>query len=320
MFATIDCGECPPNNTIDPCICANDTITCSGDKVINLKRIFEDLSLKLVSKTDKQFDSFILNNTTLTELEDKVFHDITFKSIQLYNTSKLSHISSKAFSAFNFETVENFLVEGNSLLGDEKYINDTFTALSSLINLKQIHFSDSNLAIMPTQAFKNINGLQDKLTKIDFPRNKIKSVDDYAFYYLMNLTRLGLAYNLIDHIAIHAFDFYDSSNEQLYIPLYNNKLNDTSIQIGAFTNSKKSLQIDLRSNEFTFLDEKIFDPILRINNKNLLYVEGNIFTCDCRMFWIFKEINAFKNQIMDQIKCETGKYFWSLSNFGNCSH
>jgi hypothetical protein len=322
LFASIDCGKCPLNGTIDPCICANDTtISCSGDQVINLKRIFQDLSLKLVSKTDKQFDSFILSDTTLTELEDNIFHDITFKSILLSNASKLSRISSNVFSAFNIETVEKFVVKGSSSLGDEKYINDTFTALSSLINLKEIHFSDSNLAIMPTHAFKYVNGLQDKLTYLDFRTNKIKSVENYAFSYLINLGQLDLTYNIIDHIAVHAFDFYNSSKEQLYIPLYHNKLNDTSIEIGAFTNSKKSLHIDLRSNELTFLDEKIFGPILRINSKNILDVEGNTFTCDCRMFWIFKETNTFKNQILSGFKCNTGKDFWSLtdSDLRNCN-
>jgi Leucine-rich repeat (LRR) protein len=288
--------------------------------VINLKRIFEDLSLKLVSKNDKQFDSFILNNTTLTELGDNIFHDITFKSIRLSNAPKLSHISSKAFSAFNIETVERFVVNGYSSLDDEKYINDTFTALSSLKKLEEIDFSETNLSIIPSHAFKHVNGAQDKLSTLNFERNKIKSVENNAFYYLMNLTRLYLEYNIIDHIAIHAFDFYNSTKEQLYIGLFCNKLNDTSIEIGAFTDSKKSFAIDLRGNEFTFLNERIFGPILRTNSKNLLYID-DIFTCDCRMFWIFKQKNTFMNQISGRIRCNNDKVLWSLtdSDFSNCN-
>jgi hypothetical protein len=37
---------------------------------MNLTRIFQDLSLKLENKTDKEFEYFVLSNTAITELED----------------------------------------------------------------------------------------------------------------------------------------------------------------------------------------------------------------------------------------------------------
>ncbi len=114
----IDCGKCPPNNTINPCNCQfNSRINCIGDKVMNLTRIFQDLSLKLENKTDKEFGDFVLSNTAITELEDNSFHDITFYTIRLSNASKLNHISSKAFFPSNTEAVRKFVVEGYSSLG-----------------------------------------------------------------------------------------------------------------------------------------------------------------------------------------------------------
>ena len=119
---------------------------------------------------------------------------------------------------------------------------------------------------------------------------------------------------------MHAFDFYNSSTQELSISLNGNKLNDASIEIGAFTNSKRPLFINLRNNNFTFLEERIFGPILRINRQNQLYVDENTSTCDCKMFWIFKETNTFKSQIFDRFKCKTGADFWSLTerDFRNC--
>ncbi len=206
-------------------------------------------------------------------------------------------------------------------LGDEKYINDSLTAISSLIKLEEIEFSDTNLSKIPSHAFKNVNGFQNKLNTLSFRGNKIKSVENNAFYYLNSLSRLDLSKNSIDHIEVHAFDFSNSSNTALYIALYENKLNDTSIEIGAFTNCKRELLFDVRWNELTFLDERIFDPILRINSKNRLVVTGNNYTCDCRMFWLFKKRTSIRNQFYETFKCKDGKDFWSLtdSDFKNCS-
>ncbi len=118
FIPTIDCGKCPPNNTTNPCNCEyNYRINCIGDKVINLTHIFQDLSLKLENKTDKEFDTFVLSNTAITQLEDNSFHDITFRTIRLSNASKLNYISSNAFSPSNTETVQKFVVEGYSSLG-----------------------------------------------------------------------------------------------------------------------------------------------------------------------------------------------------------
>jgi len=174
---------------------------------------------------------------------------------------------------------------------------------------------------MPSHAFKDVNGFQDKLKTLNFRGNKIKSVENNAFYYLNSLGRLDLANNSINHIEVHAFDFNNSSKEELYIPLYENKLNDTSIEIGAFTNSKRQLLLDVRWNELTFLNERIFDPILRINNRNRLVVTGNNFTCDCRMFWLFKKRTSIQKQFIREFNCKDGKDFWSLtdSDFKNCS-
>jgi hypothetical protein len=77
----------------------------------------------------------------------------------------------------------------------------------------------------------------------------------------------SLWFSQIDYIPKNAFDFHKETNDALFFNLLANNLNDTSIEILAFTNSKRPLRIEF-TNRFTYLDEKIFGPILRIDKRN----------------------------------------------------
>jgi hypothetical protein len=106
---------------MNSCFCNTTTIICGGNQIINLKKIFQEISLNLESENDKHFEAFILNNTAITELEDNTFHDITFKSILINNAINLKRISANAFSVLNCETIEKFEHLGQSKLGEDQY-------------------------------------------------------------------------------------------------------------------------------------------------------------------------------------------------------
>jgi hypothetical protein len=298
---------------MNSCFCNTTTIICGGNQIINLKAIFQEISLNLESENDKHFEVFILNNTAITELEDNTFHDITFKSILINNTINLKRISANAFSVLNCETIENFEHWGQSKLGEDQHINELFIAMSSLLNVRNIDFHNTQLAMIPSRAFNFTNGLQNNLKTINFSGNNIKSIGEYAFYYYNNLTVLRFEDTPINHIPVHAFDFSKSSENELYISIYNNRLNDTSIEIGAFTNSKRPLKISLQFSLLTTLDEKIFGPILRADKRNTIYFFQNPghIECDCRLNWIVKDKNLHLNQVKDFL-CKSGPYFSQL--------
>jgi hypothetical protein len=75
---------------IKPCICVKDkiypnvvNISCGGNENINLKRIFNELSINL-EDGKKTFSSFYLNNTAISEITENVFEDITFYNVMMY--------------------------------------------------------------------------------------------------------------------------------------------------------------------------------------------------------------------------------------------
>ncbi len=325
QFIFINFGKCPSPKLLYPCICGLDNINCSGNETLDLKLIFQNMSLNL-NDSDKHFDSFFLGNTAIMELEDNTFHDITFKTIVINQTKSLKRIASNAFSSYNTFTLESVYLNGYSQLG-EQYVNELFTALSSLINLKNIWIMSSIISI-PSHAFSLINGLQKNLSVLEFIRCRncdyqltIKSIGNFAFYYLGGLERIDLRSLEINHISAHAFDFWDSSENVLSIDLTGNKLNDTTIEIGTFTNAKRPLEIKLDNNQFTYLDEKIFSNILQIDERNKIYVVGNKLECDCRMLWIIRKKEFYENKIFN-ITCQNVPNFWQLSerDFNNCEN
>jgi hypothetical protein len=285
------------------------------------------MSLNLSNSDDKHFDRFLLNNTAIVELEDNTFDDITFKAIEIDDAKSFKRIASNAFSSYNTFTIEYVFLDVYSQL-DEQNTNELFTALSSLINLKRISFDITSIISIPSHAFSLIYGLQKNLSELNFNRCiscdhkvPVKSIGNFAFYYLGGLEQIDLRRSEINHISAHAFDFLDSSEKVLSIDLRDGQLNDTTIEIGAFTNAKRPLEIKLDNNQFTYLDEKIFSSIVRIDERNKIYLGGNKLECDCRMLWIIRKKQFYQNKIFN-ITCQKVPNFWQLSekDFKNCEN
>jgi hypothetical protein len=274
---------------------------------------------------DKQFDTFLMNNQVIEELEDNCFADIKFKEIILENTLSLKIINSNTFAPNNTQSVEIFKQNGESKLGSEEYLKQLFQAMSSLINVRQIIFDNTSLRAIPSHAFNSSDGSLKNLIKINFNENTrmyINTLGEYAFYSLNNLTFLSFYDNTIDHIPKHAFDFEKPSNEYLHLDLGSNYLNETGFEIGMLTDSKRPLNISLVWNQISVLDERVFGPILNIDKRNLIDFTTNAFVCDCRMQWLFKGKALYENQVKN-IECVPQNFtqFWSLTdkNFEKCN-
>ncbi len=323
---TINCNECPPIEWLHPCECEELSVTCGGSQNYNISQIFENIA-KNWKHENKHFDCFILQNNQIEGLIENLFHGITFTKLFIINAVNLKRITSQAFVGTK-EFVEEFHQIGKSNLGEtDESLRQLFDALSSLPNLKWIHFEGITIKSIPAHAFSNKN--QDKLSFIDFiplsisdPYGLIRTVGDYAFYNLKSLKYIELSHQKIDHISKNAFDFSKPSNNSLIINLSDNYLNELSFATGAFINAKRPLFIHLYNNQIQYLNESIFLPLLKLDKRNKINIGGfNPFDCDCRSQWLLRDKNHLINQI-EGIQCRDGKSFWDKTDddFENCHH
>ena len=296
---------------MNPCRCAtNRTIVCEGDDFFDMKSLFQKLSRSIENESDKKFNELVMNNTAINALEDNFTSNITFRKITIKDALSLSKISAKAFGK-NTETVRDFVIVGESQVGEDKYVNELFDALSSLVNAKRIWMNRNKLKMISSVGFGKVAGYNRALIDLNFNRfsttnGHIRSVGNYAFYYLNNLRHLYLSHQKIDYIPANAFDFEKRSNQTLYIYLGNNRLNNTSFERGVFLNSKRPIHLELYWNhQLNYLDEQIWSPFLKLDKRNRIRLGDNPLACDCKSYWIVRDKQKFKDQIAN-VKCKVG--------------
>ena len=153
-------SKCPNSLSIKPCICTDGSITCMGKDFVDLKHIFMNLG-KILTKNEKHFKSFELNNTAINELKENTFGEITFDYIFINNCSNLTTIHKNAFTTTNLVTIYLSIYNYNNLIQTEE--NNIFEVLSKFINIETIYLFNNNIKEIPSNAFKPINGIQNKL-------------------------------------------------------------------------------------------------------------------------------------------------------------
>jgi N-acetylneuraminic acid mutarotase len=97
------------------CICQNDAIICDGYNAYDFNQIFSDMSRHL-NDSEKKFQTFILNNTEITEIPENSFEDIEFTKIVIKDAT-LAQIHSRAFNVnFTANTIKEVEQIGSSKL------------------------------------------------------------------------------------------------------------------------------------------------------------------------------------------------------------
>lgn len=303
-------SSCPMNYVLNPCHCREERIICDGEYSFNLKTVFNKLNRTLRNDQDKVFDEFVLNNTEIAELDDDVFSHIRFGRIHLVDALSLRRISGNAFRVIG-PYVQEFVVQGENVLGEESFTDDLFDALNSLTNATTIWLDRNRLRSIPTVAFgKNPNAnfaLMDlNFNKYSSKNGYIRSIGNFAFYYLNNLQHLYLSHQRLTYLPANAFDFELPSLSTLYIYLGNNKLNNTSFEKGIFLNAKRPIHLELYWNpDLTYLDEEVFEPFLKANKANKISLQDNPLSCDCKSYWMVRDKEAFKDQLLN-VMCKIG--------------
>jgi hypothetical protein len=315
---SVYCEDCPKPETLKPCFCDSSVIYCGGNETLDLKLIFHRISSEL-AEGKKHFKHFYLNNTSIKELVENTFEDITFEHIRILNVSNLSLIHKLAFSALN-HSLNRIEISNTSLINSPPNY-DIFTAMSSMVALEVLEISHSLIEEIPDNAFRPINGQQNNLSVINLYYNKINRIGDNAFQNLNSLSKLYIENNKIDHISDKALTFGKTleTENTFIIYLFGCLLNSSSFAIGAFNNLNRAtwLYLSYRQiiNNITYLDQHIFEPFLH-NNKNNQIILNQLDCNDCRSFWLFK--NTKLSPQISRLECANGKNFSESSNFSEC--
>lgn len=267
-------------------------------------------------KNDRHFSAFVFENTAIDEFDDNMFADILFDNITIINAINLAKIKKYAFNR-TAKSVRNFFQEGRTKLGD-KYVNQLFDALSSLVNVRHISLELNSMKSFPSYAFTS-DGHQSRVEWFSLRADWLTAIANYAFYELHNLRHIRVKADRLNRIGGHSFDFEIPSNHILNIDLRNNRLTVNSFEIEAFIATKRPINLMLMFNQLSYLDEKIFGPMLRSDPRNVIDLYGNPLICNCTMAWLLTDREELHSQVRNA-KCNGLADIWSLEakHFANC--
>lgn len=290
-----------------------------GQNHIILKDVFSKYSQQL-PKEKKHFSQFTLSNTAVTELEANVFSDIIFDMIVINNASKLTSIDSNAFKGSE-ATIKAIYIENTPLVSDQQN-NDIFGIFSKFSNLESLTIDNSRVEVIPSLAFRPLNGYQNKLKFIKIS-GSLRKVMNNAFYNLNSLSYLNIGNNSIDILQSEALKFR-TSEQYIGIVLDCNLFNASNVEENAYKNINRPVLL-YDENEFcwlTYFDEKIFGPFFDNNSFNRIKAHDSashiaIDCDDCRSVWLLKE--EYLNRI-DGLICNNGRNINDASSFTNCKH
>ncbi|CAF3310534.1 unnamed protein product [Rotaria socialis] len=328
-------SQCPPDFVLNPCSCKSSipshtnilfknpnpetniiqrkSIACEHihNSSFDLQLVFLTLSSfnNLISNQTanvSNFDSFYLYNTTVKELPENVFINITFKSLMFQDNFQLTTIDRNAFSYFKnhvelFETL-------NTNLSDAKTI---FSIIKEFQNLSHLSMHNDRLKFIPNYAFnhKHLTNIFFGLEYSD-KYQPIESIGNYAFYNLPNLQFLRIFSPILSRISKYAFALRNRSilnngvSNMLELYLGGEMIESTSFEITSLSRFRnRFVFIRFYNTSITYLDEDIFQPFLESNPSSLLDINptNTLFKCDCRSAWIqydyFKNVYPMDNRV-----------------------
>jgi hypothetical protein len=186
-----------------------------------------------------------------------------------------------------------------------------------MTNLIYLSISLTNIHELPPNTLNNTN----LCSLIIFDLNII---NNYSYNLLKNFgennnsikcdRKIELSGNF-NFIPSHAF-VIESHNEDvdLSITFGYSKINGSSFELGAFINAGRTLHLSFEGTfELTYLDEKIFKPLLDAYPKSTISLEDCLLDCgNCNFLWIFETKNITLQQITGT-NCYNGKSLENLT-------
>ena len=312
---------CPKTDSIKPCVCdENWTIACDGTQITVevLDKVFQTLS-KNLNQTERHLKSFHLSNSSITELKDNTFKDITFEDAFIGFNANLKTIARNAFNGSQSSMVY-LLINYNPILSSPD--NSIFKIFNGFPNIRFFELMFNNITEIPSNAFNEL----DHLDVVHFGGESIKKLGANVFSQLSRVAQLWFEQvNLT--IPDNAFHFTNKSDKHLMLcfrdsPGITNSLftEKSLLNINRPTTVRfaSGMLSSNPSTQMTFLNEKVFLPFLLENNWNTIELNGVDFDCnDCRNYWLKKNPKALSK--VNLLKCSNKKAFNDAANFKNCT-
>ena len=307
-------SECPAPALFKPCVCKDNGIICGGHSDIDLVNIFQTLE-KNLKKSEKHFDSLYLNNTSINELKENTFKDITFDQIRIEDCNNLSKIHINAFLETDLVT-SILILHSNPALSSTD--NSIFNVFSKFVNLEELVLEYNNITEIPSNAFQRITGYQKKLESLTFCGKSFKKIGSRPFSLLKGLRTIMIFGTSLSYIPEYAFDFENDSDQQLKINFAGNKfLNGSSFQQDSLSHFKRPVHLDLSGEQIEYLDENIFKNFLNSNPHNEVDMSSIELDCDnCKNFWLTKHAIILKR--ISFLECANKKKLDDPDNFAEC--
>ena len=260
---------------------------------VDLVKIFETLE-KNLTKSEKHFKKFSLENRFVTELEGNTFKDITFDEIDIYACYQLTKIHKNAFAGTDL-FIKSFLFSRNEKFSD----NSIFEVISKFVNLEVLQLTKNNITEIPSNAFHKMACYQDKLRDLTIGGTSIREIGSRPFSQLRGLKYLTISDTSIDYIPEYAFEFDEESNQilRLDIDLF---LNSSSLHQNSLMHFKRPVYLYLgyHENHYEYLDENIFRSFLTSNSQNQIEMGSMNFDCDnYRNLWLRRQSNLLERFI-----------------------
>lgn len=295
-----------------PCTCRSNGLFCTD--IINVDQTFEYISDALPDD-EKAFQLLSITNSKQLELKENAFRDITFVNIDI--TAGTAIIHPYSFTATSLTVLQFNLISSIDLDPDSE--KNLFYALSSMVNLRSVNVATNDLLSIPTRGFLPLNGVARNLSTIVITGTGKLNLANFQFYDIPNLEFIYFTTKQIDYIPRHAFDFRKKSDTFLNVYLGLNKLNDTSIEPGAFFNSQRPVILDISYNRLTFLNEAVFSPFFKADVRNRVNIFNTILDCDCRSLWLIEQREDLEDRVISG-RCKDGRPLFNrtVDEFENC--
>lgn len=281
--------SCPSLQILYPCNC-NET---SGQFVcgytltngLMLKQIFQESSRQLHGELI--FNKFIFQNSIVEQIESDTLDKFQFRELTVSRNDYLSLIDENAFQS-TYNISDKVIFESNPSLGSTtKSSENFFKVLSKFKNASLIHAVDCGLQSIPDNAFQPLLGVQSRLQRLSFAKNKITSIGDFAFSNLPKLNFLDLKHNSIESLGKLSLTLSESSDHTI-IDLSKNRLTSSSFNSESLLSIDRGFDLILSDNKITHLNESIFKPLFK--KSVVIKLWRNPINCsNCDMKWTSNE-------------------------------
>ena len=193
-----------------------------------------------------------------------------------------------------------------------------FNLVKKFDNLEGVYIISSNLRELPSNAFITANSqFGNQLQIVRICNSLISKLYDLTFAHLTNLQWIDLGDNRIDQITANTFTMVNANGEvALRISLSGNRLTTQSIEEGAFSDVKRSVDIYLNDNKIDTLKESVWYRLINSEKNILVHLKNNRLVCDCRHHWIGVHKAETELHFKDA-NCESGQSVLS-KNFALC--